>query len=69
MLTCCLDTHWKQTLFYLDEPLIVNQGETIKGEFKVKRNDKNPRDLDIDIKVDFQGKEQTYSQDRPYRLR
>jgi cyclopropane fatty-acyl-phospholipid synthase-like methyltransferase len=62
-------THWKQTLFYLDEPLIVNNGESIKGEFKVKRNAQNPRDLDIDIRVEFKGKDQTYSQDRPYRLR
>lgn len=41
----------RQTLFYLDEPLIVRSGESIKGEFKVKRNASNPRDLDIDIKV------------------
>ena len=62
-------THWKQTIFYLDEPLIVHAGEKITGQFSVKRNDKNPRDLDIDIKVDFKGKEQEYHQDRPYRLR
>lgn len=62
-------THWKQTLFYLNEPLVMHEGEAINGEFDVKRNAKNPRDLDINIKVDFKGKDQTFSQDRPYRLR
>ena len=62
-------THWKQTIFYIDEPLIVHSGEKIKGKFTVKRNAKNPRDLDIDIAVDFKGKDQEFKQDRPYRLR
>ena len=62
-------THWKQVIFYLDSPLIVNAGEKITGRFRVKRNDKNPRDLDIDIACKFDGKQQKYEQDRPYRLR
>lgn len=62
-------THWKQTIFYLDEMLVAHQGEKIKGSIKVGRNAKNKRDLDISIKVDFKGSEQEYHQDRPYRLR
>jgi protein arginine N-methyltransferase 1 len=42
-------THWKQTIFYLHEPNVVKEGEVINGFISVKRNDKNPRDLDIHL--------------------
>lgn len=42
-------THWKQTVFYLTEPLLVESGETIKGHLASRPNDKNRRDLDIEI--------------------
>jgi len=48
-------THWKQTVFYLNEVLSIKKGEEIKGEFMCKPNEKNPRDLDISISYKFRG--------------
>jgi protein arginine N-methyltransferase 1 len=42
-------THWKQTVFYLQEVLTVEQGEQIKGMLVSKPNEKKKRDLDIRI--------------------
>lgn len=33
-------THWKQTVFYLRQPLTICKGESIKGKITVKPNDK-----------------------------
>lgn len=62
-------THWKQTVFYLQEPVVVNAGETLTGHIDVKRNAVNPRDLDIALKVATSGRDQTASYDSMYRLR
>ncbi|KAI1208774.1 protein arginine N-methyltransferase 1 [Annulohypoxylon truncatum] len=42
-------THWKQTVFYLNQVLTVQQGEEVSCNLDVKPNDKNRRDLDIKI--------------------
>lgn len=42
-------THWKQTVFYLPQPLTVHAGEEIHGTISCAPNDKNIRDLDITI--------------------
>ncbi|KAF2473212.1 arginine n-methyltransferas-like protein [Lindgomyces ingoldianus] len=42
-------THWKQTVFYLQEALTVENGETITGILSNKPSEKNHRDLDIKI--------------------
>jgi len=42
-------THWKQTVFYLPQPLTVHAGEEIHGTISCAPNDKNVRDLDITI--------------------
>ncbi|KAI9660064.1 MAG: type I protein arginine N-methyltransferase Rmt1 [Bathelium mastoideum] len=42
-------THWKQTVFYLDDAVTVEQGEQILGTLRNKPNEKNKRDLDIQI--------------------
>lgn len=62
-------THWKQTVFYLDQDLIVNKGELVTGTISVKRNESNPRDLDIDLTTNFSGKDSQAKQQRLYRLR
>jgi len=62
-------THWKQTVFYLDDPLTVCKGEVISGKIDVKRNDKNPRDIDIHLVSDMAGKNGTFHNDKHYRLR
>lgn len=46
-------THWKQTVFYLKDVLTVQNGEEIQCNVKVKPNEKNRRDLDIDIAYNF----------------
>lgn len=45
-------THWKQTVFYLNEVLTVQQGEEISCNLVVRPNDQNRRDLDI--KLEYQ---------------
>lgn len=42
-------THWKQTVFYLQDVLTVEAGEVITGTLENKPNDRNKRDLDIKI--------------------
>jgi len=48
-------THWKQTVFYLNDVLSMKKGEEVRGEFCCKPNPKNPRDLDIEIAYRFIG--------------
>jgi protein arginine N-methyltransferase 1 len=46
-------THWKQTVFYLDRPMMVTKGTKIKCHVEVKRNAKNHRDLDITVSTKY----------------
>jgi len=62
-------THWKQTVFYLQEELLVNKNDVIKGQINVKRNAKNPRDIDITITAEKDGKSQKSLKPFHYRLR
>jgi len=62
-------THWKQTVFYLDEPMTVTSGESITGNITVNRNNKNPRDIDIHLISKLDGKTGSYQNDKHYRLR
>jgi protein arginine N-methyltransferase 1 len=57
---CCLttapwaeSTHWKQTVFYLDEPIRVFKDSYIVGSISAKRNEKNPRDIDIMLESSY----------------
>lgn len=47
-------THWKQTVFYIREVLTVQQDEEIACTLVVKPNDKNRRDLDIQIDYELE---------------
>lgn len=49
-------THWKQTVFYLDEVLMVTEGDEVRGILACRPNAKNPRDLDISVQYKFKGK-------------
>jgi len=51
-------THWKQTVFYLNEQLTVKQGENITGVLSCKPTEKNPRDLDIKIAYELETDEE-----------
>lgn len=42
-------THWKQTVFYLNDVLTVEENEKITGVLGSRPNHKNKRDLDIHI--------------------
>lgn len=62
-------THWKQTVFYLDDFCPVSVGEKMTGDIVVKRNASNPRDIDIHMKTVHKGKNGIFTNDRHYRLR
>jgi len=62
-------THWKQTVFYLEQPITANVGEMLTVDIKVCRNAENPRDIDINLKTDFDGKDCKSSAEKLYRLR
>ncbi|XP_053693656.1 uncharacterized protein LOC128741701 [Sabethes cyaneus] len=42
-------THWKQTIFYVEEPIPVEEGQVIKGKFICRRDPKDARSLFITI--------------------
>lgn len=54
----CPYTHWKQTVFYLKDDLMVTKKSNVDVAVSCNRNAKNPRDLDIQLKVKYMGKEQ-----------
>lgn len=62
-------THWKQTVFYLEDDIPVHKGELLRGNIKAKPNPKNHRDLDIWLTIDFEGEDATIHKTQFYRLR
>jgi protein arginine N-methyltransferase 1 len=48
-------THWKQTVFYLDEAILADKGSMIRGFFECRPNTNNKRDLDFQIQIDYKG--------------
>lgn len=62
-------THWKQTVFYLDDYLTVKHNERVRGVFEIKPNAKNNRDLDIKLKLDFEGELSEVHEVNQYRMR
>lgn len=62
-------THWKQTVFYFEDSLTVKKGEEITGVFLLKPNDRNSRDLDFTIDVDFKGELCEVHTSNDYKMR
>lgn len=62
-------THWKQTVFYLDEALVIKKGETVRGAFTCRPNASNPRDLDIEIEYELDGEVCKVKRKQEYRMR
>lgn len=62
-------THWKQTVFYLKDYITAKKGEMITGSFSMKPNNRNERDLDISIKVQFEGELSSISEENDYQMR
>lgn len=42
-------THWKQTVFYLDKPIQVSPGDAFEGTINVVKAKENPRELNVRI--------------------
>jgi protein arginine N-methyltransferase 1 len=61
-------THWKQTVFYLDDVLSMKKGEEIRGEFSCRPNKKNPRDQDFVISYVFEGEYDKIEHSQEYFL-
>ena len=65
------ETHWKQTVFYLNKVLKGDPGAVISGALRCAPNAGNPRDLDIRMDIRFRseqtGEEEVFQQD--WRLR
>jgi len=62
-------THWKQTVFYLNETLTVKCGEEISGEFNIHQNKRNKRDLDISLQYEFEGEVMSAKETNNYKMR
>ncbi|XP_050300718.1 protein arginine N-methyltransferase 1 [Anthonomus grandis grandis] len=62
-------THWKQTVFYFEDYMTVQKGEEIHGTFTMKPNNRNNRDLDFVIKLDFKGELCEVHEENRYRMR
>ncbi|KAJ3293433.1 Protein arginine N-methyltransferase 1 [Borealophlyctis nickersoniae] len=61
-------THWKQTVFYLEDYLTVKKGDTITGSFSLRPNEKNRRDQDITIHYKFEGQLGTQEATHHYKM-
>lgn len=62
-------THWKQTVLYLEDILTMCEGEAVTGTISVGLNAKNPRDIDIKLTYNFNGKRSQASRTQDYRMR
>ncbi|GJY88229.1 ribonuclease H-like domain-containing protein [Tanacetum coccineum] len=48
-------TLWKQTVLYLEEVLLICEGESITGSMTMAQNKKNPGDVDITLSYSLNG--------------
>ncbi|KAH8284203.1 hypothetical protein KR054_012098, partial [Drosophila jambulina] len=62
-------THWKQTVFYLDDHMTAKKNEEITGTFQMKPNERNNRDLDFVIDINFKGELSEIQESNTYRMR
>ncbi|KAG8579719.1 hypothetical protein GDO81_011024 [Engystomops pustulosus] len=62
-------THWKQTVFYLEDYLTVRRGEELYGTLSMKPNANNIRDLDFTVELDFKGQLCEASISHDYKMR
>eukprot|EP00249_Psilotum_nudum_P007787 c20816_g1_i1 orf=302-1138(-) len=62
-------THWKQTVLYLEDDIIICEGEALTGVLSVSPNAKNPRDVDIKLRYTFNGMRCRASRTQYYRMR
>ncbi|KAJ5078122.1 protein arginine n-methyltransferase 3 [Anaeramoeba ignava] len=61
-------THWRQSVFYLEEEINLKRGKTFRGVFSLFPNAKNSRDLDISIEYKTEP-QKIFSKVQNYRFR
>ncbi|KAJ3932707.1 MAG: S-adenosyl-L-methionine-dependent methyltransferase [Lentinula lateritia] len=49
-----IPTHWKQTLFLLKEPFVVDEGFVVYGHFHCHKSVSNSREIDVEIHYTIQ---------------
>ena len=62
-------THWRQTIFYVSEPIKVQAGKVLSGSIAVRKSAVNPRDLDIKISFHYNDEATKASYKQMYKLR
>lgn len=62
-------THWKQTVFYMDDYLTLRKGELVQGSFTIHPNLRNHRDLDFRLTFNCNGQISQSSGDMKYKMR
>lgn len=62
-------THWKQTVLYLERDIVAHQGDVLSGLLAVRKSKQNPRDLDVKVSFEFEGKYAQPLKVQYYRLR
>ncbi|KXJ21663.1 protein arginine N-methyltransferase 3 [Exaiptasia diaphana] len=61
-------THWKQTVFYLEKPIEVTEGQVLSGHISCYKNIKDSRSLDIRIEATVDGDPDNIIFDQEYLL-
>ncbi len=56
-------------MFYLEDVLVISQGEVLQGTLSCKPNARNRRDLDIELSYTFNGKHGSAKRTQQYRMR
>ena len=54
-------THWKQTVFYMENDLDVREGDTIYGSIACRQSKSNFRELDLKISYHYDGAPQGHT--------
>lgn len=62
-------THWKQTLFYLKDNIVLKKDEEINGKFSLRQNKANKRHLDFAIELDILGYYMQYQEKQLFFMR
>eukprot|EP00803_Ostreobium_quekettii_P011398 evm.model.scf_473.2 EVM.evm.TU.scf_473.2 scf_473:2551-3700(-) len=62
-------THWKQAVFYLEDTIMISQGEAVSGVLTCKQNQRNKRDLDVTVEYHFEGKHGSCDRTQKYKIR
>lgn len=61
-------THWKQTVFYLKDPIAIHEGECVQGVISIAPNKGNERDLDIRIQYQCVGEAANVHDEMEYKM-